>query len=168
MRIAPAGTTDIYTIEKLAHAIWPECYGEILSKDQLDYMLNKFYSPQSLQEQIEKLHHHFILIFQGETAVGFADYSFKENSPSIYRLNKIYVLPSLQGAGYGKELLQYICELAAAEGARSVELNVNRHNPALHFYKKKGFEIDHEEDIDIGEGYYMNDYVMIKKIATAG
>jgi ribosomal protein S18 acetylase RimI-like enzyme len=37
---------------------------------------------------------------------------------------------------------------------------VNRHNRALHFYEKQGFKIIREEDIDIGSGYFMNDYVM--------
>ena len=43
-----------------------------------------------------------------------------------------------------------------------LELNVNRHNDAFHFYTKLGFSISKEEDNDIGEGYFMNDYVMEK------
>jgi ribosomal protein S18 acetylase RimI-like enzyme len=43
-------------------------------------------------------------------------------------------------------------------------VNVNRHNKALHFYEKYGFKIIREEDIDIGEGYFMNDYVMELKL----
>jgi ribosomal protein S18 acetylase RimI-like enzyme len=50
-------------------------------------------------------------------------------------------------------------------GAGSIELNVNRYNNALAFYQKLGYEILREEDIDIGEGFYMNDYVLFKKVS---
>jgi ribosomal protein S18 acetylase RimI-like enzyme len=37
---------------------------------------------------------------------------------------------------------------------------VNRDNPAIQFYQKFGFEIIDKEDIDIGNGFLMEDYVM--------
>jgi len=37
---------------------------------------------------------------------------------------------------------------------------VNRQNNAKNFYEKLGFVVIKEEDIDIGNGYFMNDYVM--------
>ena len=37
---------------------------------------------------------------------------------------------------------------------------------AINFYKKNGFQIIREEDVDIGNGYYMNDYVMSKSIGN--
>ena len=43
-------------------------------------------------------------------------------------------------------------------------LNVNRFNKAQYFYKKLGFEVAYEEDIEIGNGYLMEDFVMEKKI----
>jgi ribosomal protein S18 acetylase RimI-like enzyme len=43
-------------------------------------------------------------------------------------------------------------------------LNVNRNNKALGFYQKFGFVILREEDIDIGNGYFMNDYIMVCKL----
>jgi hypothetical protein len=42
--------------------------------------------------------------------------------------------------------------------------NVNRYNNALAFYQKLGYEILKEEDIDIGEGFFMNDFVMLKDV----
>jgi ribosomal protein S18 acetylase RimI-like enzyme len=37
---------------------------------------------------------------------------------------------------------------------------VNRENKAIGFYNKLGFTIIAEEDIPIGNGFFMNDYVM--------
>jgi ribosomal protein S18 acetylase RimI-like enzyme len=46
----------------------------------------------------------------------------------------------------------------------SMTLQVNRNNKAVEFYKKFGFEIIDEQDFDIGNGYYMNDFIMRFKI----
>ena len=39
-------------------------------------------------------------------------------------------------------------------------MNVNRHNPAVGFYKHMGFHEYATRDFHIGSGYYMNDYIM--------
>jgi ribosomal protein S18 acetylase RimI-like enzyme len=158
--IKAAGITDMPIIHNLAHEIWPSAYGDILSPAQLKYMLNQFYSLSSLQKQVTELKHHFILILDENIPVGFASFSLKEKDSSIFRLHKIYVLPQQQGTATGKLLLEYVINSAKLSGATSLELNVNRHNKARSFYEKYGFTITGQEDIDIGAGYFMNDYVM--------
>lgn len=163
--IKKAGINDVALIRRLAHAIWPDAYGEILSPEQLAYMLQLIYSTQSLTKQIEDLHHQFIIVYDNNEAVGFASYSPKTlHDTSIYRLHKLYVLPNQQGKGTGKFLLNYIIDEIRPMAATIIELNVNRYNKALHFYTKIGFAISKEEDIDIGGGYFMNDYVMCLKL----
>ena len=158
--IKVAGYKDLHVINHLAHTIWPDAYGKILSPHQMSYMLDKIYSLTSLQTQVTNLKHNFILVYADDIPVGFASFSPKENERTIYRLHKIYLLPEQQGTGTGKMLLAYIIREAKAAGASSLELNVNRQNIARNFYAKQGFLIKKEEDIHIGEGYFMNDYVM--------
>ena len=161
MEIKKAGVQNIKEIQSLTYAIWPDAYGKILSKEQLDYMLQLIYSDDALKNQIENLKHQFIILYEKEAAVGFASYSPKEkNNPTVFHLNKLYVLPSQQGKGTGKLLLNYIIKEIKNAGAKMLDLNVNRENKALHFYNKLGFKIAYEEDIDIGNGYFMNDYIM--------
>ena len=75
------------------------------------------------------------------------------------------MLPQQQHKGAGRLLLNFIIEEAKKSGAGFIELNVNRHNQsALNFYFKNDFITIKEEDIDIGSGYFMNDYVMQKKL----
>lgn len=157
--IKPAKIDDLETIHRLAHAIWPAAYLEILGRQQLDYMLEKIYSLHSLEHQLTTLKHRFIILTEDNIPAGFASYSEHTDEP-VYHLNKIYVLPSLQGKHLGKQLLTYIISQIKKSGATSLQLNVNRHNKALHFYEKQGFKIISIEDIDIGSGYFMNDYVM--------
>ena len=159
IKIRPAQITDLPTIHDLAHEIWPSAYLEILGQAQLDYMLNKIYSLPSLQHQFTILKHYFILAAENENPVGFASYSPHEDA-TVYHLNKIYVLPDQQGKNMGKQMLNYVISEIKKLGATSLQLNVNRHNKALHFYQKQGFKIIRKEDIDIGSGYFMNDYVL--------
>ncbi len=164
IKIVPAGTEDIPIINSLAYSIWPVAYKEILSKDQMDYMLDLFYSPSSLQQQIQQLRHQFLILYFKDDPAGFASYSTKDNLKDIYKLHKLYVLTNHQGAGLGKSLLHEVIKLAKAEGGEFLQLNVNRNNKALQFYLINDFKIISEEDINIGKGYFMNDYIMQKEL----
>ena len=160
MEIKSATTTDVEIIQKLAQEIWPVCYGKIISADQLHYMLDLIYSPAALKTQMYK-GHKFVIVYKDETPIGFASYSAKSfEEPTIFRLHKIYVLTNLQTKGIGSFLLQHVITESKNARATLLELNVNRHNVAKHFYEKKGFIVLREEVIDIGNGYVMDDYVM--------
>ncbi|MEO8961308.1 MAG: GNAT family N-acetyltransferase [Ginsengibacter sp.] len=154
------GIEGLDIIRRLAYAIWPSAYTEILGGDQVKYMLNNFYSVSSLQNQVNILKHQLIIVSDEEDPVGFASFSAHADDPTVYHLNKIYVLPAQQGKYIGRQILDYIADRIKSNGACSLQLNVNRYNKALHFYEKYGFTIIKEEDIDIGDGYFMNDYVM--------
>lgn len=169
MVIREANVAHIAIIHKLAYDIWPSAYGHILSPAQLTYMLEMMYSFESLQKQIEEQGHRFIILYDNLynsiIPIGFASFSKKAHTePIVYRLHKLYVLPRSQDTGCGKYLLNYIIEEIKKEGAAFLELNVNRDNPAQYFYHKMGFIITKEEDIDIGHGFFMNDYVMERKL----
>jgi diamine N-acetyltransferase len=164
MEIKKAFLQDIATIQQLAETIWPEAYGKIISATQLRYMLNLIYSETALIAQIEK-GHQFILAFENNEAIGFASFSPKsELQSTTFRLHKIYVLPHVPTKGIGSFLLSYVCNESIKQGATLLELNVNKYNPAMQFYLKKGFTILRDEVIDIGEGYVMDDYVMVLAI----
>jgi ribosomal protein S18 acetylase RimI-like enzyme len=155
--VRKADEDDINTIGYLAQVIWPETYADILSPEQIDYMMKLFYSPASLAKQMKK--HAFLVAELDEEAVGFASYSITQQ-PGIYRLHKLYVLTGMKGRGIGSALLRFILEDLQPGNITSLELNVNRYNSARLFYEKLGFEVLREEDIDIGNGFQMNDYVM--------
>jgi GNAT superfamily N-acetyltransferase len=157
--IRPADPEDINTIGFLAQQIWPSTYGEIITGDQLQYMLNLFYSPLALRRQMVDQRHQFLLVEQDGSAIGFASWSATDEE-GIFKLHKLYVLPGVQGKGLGRGMLQFIYEAIRPEGARVLRLNVNRYNKARQFYERMGFHVVGEEDLEIGQGYFMNDYVM--------
>ena len=156
---------DIPVIQDLAFASWEVAYKDILSPDQIIYMLDLFYSKTSLKDQMTTKGHKFILAKEEEKPVGFAAYSPKHGKGHlVYHLHKLYVLPDQQGKGIGKSLLHFITNDIKPAGAKVLELKVNRHNKARYFYEKIGFTVSGELDTDIGNGYFMNDYVMLKTI----
>jgi diamine N-acetyltransferase len=164
MEIKKVGTESIPTIQRLAELIWPQAYGKIISLEQLRYMLNLIYSEVSLKAQIQK-GHQFVLAIENNEAIGFASFSQKsEIESTTFRLHKIYVLPNAPTKGIGSFLLSYICNESIMQGATLLELNVNKYNPAMQFYLKKGFTVLRDEVIDIGEGYVMDDYVMVLQL----
>ncbi len=155
--IRPASFNDIKFIQQIVAETWPQTYTSILGKEQVDYMIEKLYSTPSLEDQMKK-GHYFFLALNNYSAVGFASFSHEEGL--TYKLQKLYVLPNHQKSGIGKKLLKTIETVARSMGGKVLELNVNRNNNAKGFYEKRGFAILEEENIDIGNGYFMNDYVM--------
>jgi len=161
--IRQADLDDINTIGFLAQQIWPQAYGDILSKEQLAYMLHLIYNPSALKDQMLKQHHNFLVAELEDEPVGFASFS-KTGSNGAYKLHKLYVRSDIQGKGLGKALINAVLEEIVPQQAETLYLNVNRRNKARLFYEKLGFEIIGEENIDIGSGYYMTDFVMEKKL----
>lgn len=163
IHIFKATVADFKTINEIAHKIWPLTYGEILSQEQLTYMLNAFYSDAALQENIAN-GHEFLLAKEADTVLGFASFEHQYENTASTKIHKIYILPETQGKGIGKSLIDAIAQLAKENNSISLLLNVNRFNKALTFYQKLGFQIIEEVDIELEFGYLMEDYVMEKEI----
>ena len=161
MQIKEATTNDISAIQNLAEITWENTYN-FLPNGQIEYMLELMYSNTSLQEQMNSGHQFYVAIVD-ENIVGFASVS-KEKDDNIFKLNKLYVLPTKQKSGAGKALLQSVIAYAKENNAFELQLQVNRNNNAKDFYLKQGFTILYEADFEIGNGYFMNDYVMQLKI----
>lgn len=165
MRTRHAGSEDVPVIRAIAQATWPISYKEMISSAQIAYMLDLMYSEGSLHEQMTAKRHHFLLAYVNEEAIGFAGFEHGYRYGRS-RLHKLYVLPHSQGSGAGNLLLSHVEQAAIAAGDTRIELNVNRFNPTRHWYAKRGFVIERDEVIDIGQGFVMDDHVMVKVLAT--
>ncbi|MCB9165755.1 MAG: GNAT family N-acetyltransferase [Flavobacteriales bacterium] len=164
MTLREATTADIPLIGSMARHIWPVVYPGIITPAQIAYMLELMYSDAALRDQLVHKGHRF-LIADGEAgaALGFAGFEMG-HSPQHARLHKLYVLPELKGTGVGHALLMGVLKAAAQAGDRTIELNVNKYNPAISFYTRHGFTVERDEVLDIGQGYVMDDHVMVRTI----
>jgi GNAT superfamily N-acetyltransferase len=163
MTIRKINTDEVGIIHDLAHKIWPSTFSEILSKEQISYMLNWMYNSATLKQQIEE-GHQFFLAEENGAPNGFM--GIQSNYPDKHstKIHKLYVLPEIQGKGTGRLLIETAIEVAKNNRNDRLVLNVNRFNKAVSFYQRIGFEILLEENIDIGNGYLMEDYVMERTI----
>lgn len=151
-------------IQKLAHAIWPDTFQSILSNEQIAYMLNWMYSIETLQEQIKTGHEFYVAAIDNEP-VGFMGI---EKIEQRLKIHKLYVLPKMQGEGLGNMFIDFAKKRAQEMNATALFLNVNRFNKAVDFYKHIGMQIIKEEDIDIGNGYLMEDFVFELTLTNSG
>lgn len=163
--IRTATSADFAAIRAVVHEVWPVAYREMITPEQISYMLEWMYSDESLQKQIAEEGCIFLLYESNGIVLGFA--SFSEIEPSLFKLHKLYVYTQWQGKGIGKALLDEVKKRATQRGGQAIELQVNKKNIAQHFYLKQGFSIDRELVLDIGEGFVMDDYVM-KALLSAG
>ena len=164
LSIQVAGIPDIPMIRQLAFAIWPHTYSHIISKEQIAYMLDMMYSSDSLQKQMNEDDCTFIIVLDNQEPIAFASYAphaaGDATSKTIWKLHKIYILPSKQGKGTGRYIIHYIANDITKKGATALQLQVNRNNKAKDFYNKIGFRIIKTADFDIGNGFFMQDHVM--------
>ncbi len=161
--IERADVEDIPVIISLAKATWEPTYRDILSKAQIDFMFNDMYAPAALEEQMNGLGHTFLLLYVDGKPAGYASYSVKPVENNVFKLQKLYLLPELQGKGLGRVLMNAVEEQVKEEEGTILELNVNRYNPARSFYERCGFTFYKEEDVPIGE-FWMNDFIMRKNL----
>lgn len=163
LSIRNAFIEDIPVIQDVAARVWPVTYKDILTPEQIAYMMELMYGAAGLTRQISELQHRFLLLYDDEQPVGYASYSTTA-LPGIYKLHKLYLDPVCQGKGAGKLLLSKVMEIVKEAQAHTLEVDVNRHNKARLFYEKLGFSLIKEKDTDIGNGYLMTDYVLRKAI----
>ena len=160
--ILRAGENDLQTIHDMAQVVFRQTYHEILSSQQMEYMMEWMYSLPNLRNQLSDGHAYFIAYMDG-TPCGYMSIQqegFHEDV-MVFHLHKLYVMSSMHGKGIGRLLFNQAQEYVSERFASSrIELNVNRKNPAVHFYRHIGMRVLREGDFHIGEGFYMNDYIM--------
>jgi GNAT superfamily N-acetyltransferase len=156
--IREANTADISAIHEIAHEVWPKAYAEVITAEQIAYMLDWMYSPPALSDQLRSGIRFLLLEDTTSTPLGFA--SFRCLEGTHWKLDKLYVRSDRQKRGLGKSLIERVRLEIKQSGGTQLELQVNRKNKAVGFYEKNGFQILRVDDFDIGDGFYMNDYIM--------
>ena len=160
--IVAANTSEYFNvIATLADSIWREHYIPIIGKPQVDYMLEKFQSVKAIVEQVRNDFEYY-LIYLNEAPVGYI--SIKKETEALF-LSKIYVLSSQRGKKIGKTALNFVEEKGKAYKLNKIRLTVNIHNTnSIAAYKNLGFKNIGSVVADIGNGFVMDDFEMIKEI----
>ncbi|WP_447951224.1 N-acetyltransferase family protein [Chryseobacterium koreense] len=154
-----ASENDIGMIRDLAKKSWNSAYAEILSPDQIDYMLGEMYSVDELMRHLQNPGFPYYLIFVDEKPAGFIGFEFNYEKDTT-KLHRIYLLAETHGKGIGKTAINFLKDEVKKIGNHRIILNVNKINNAKNVYESQGFQIYDEGVFDIGNGYVMDDYLM--------
>lgn len=148
---------NISSIQTMADEIWRDHYPEIIGMEQVEYMLGRFYSREGMLQQMRDGQQFYRVMLDGQPK-GFL--AIEARGEGNYFLNKLYIDKREQGRGLGQAIWQNV--LLLLSDLREMRLQVNRQNyKAINFYFKVGFVIERVADFDIGDGYFMNDFVML-------
>jgi len=159
IQLQKAKSEDIPLVTSLAHKIWKAYYPAIITHEQIDYMLDKFYSTSSLDNQMNE-GQNFYLINNDGISVGYL--SVAQKNQGDYFLNKFYIDPNEHRKNIGENSFLLLLDLLP--DLKTMRLTVNRSNfKSINFYFKLGFIIEEVKDFDIGNNYFMNDFIMIYK-----
>lgn len=165
MKISIINQSNIGEIQKVASKAWPEAFKDILSEDQIIYMMEMMYSNNALNEQINVMEHRYFIVHNNDIPVAYMSIEHNSSGTGKTKIHKAYILPEHQRMGIGKLLFERAFEEAKTRGDMAVYLNVNKYNErAIAFYNKMGFVLVKEEVIDIGNGFVMDDYVFEKNL----
>ena len=152
---------QIEIVESLAEEIWTEHYIPIIGKAQVDYMLDRFQSKQSISDQIRSGFLYF-LVKEDKQFIGYI--GVQQKGDELF-LSKIYIKSSERGQGLGKKAIQFIERLAKEKGVRKIALTVNKNNrDAIKAYERLGFKNLGSLIQEIGNGFIMDDFRMEKTV----
>jgi ribosomal protein S18 acetylase RimI-like enzyme len=155
-----ASEADIPLVQDLSSRIWREYYPGIITHAQIDYMLGKMYATEVIGEEIRNKGYCYVIVQQGREAVGYIAWRF-DTTVKVVLISKLYLLPGLHGRGIGRQMLQHVREDAVQQGAKRIQLFVNKNNTkAIAAYERFGFVKADPVVSDIGGGFVMDDYRM--------
>ena len=154
---------DLVRVRKIADVIWPETFKDILSPEQIRYMMQMMYAPEVMSRELAEGYSFNIVLADGRDA-GYVVYSAYGDDGTA-KLHKVYLLKDFHRQGIGQKMLEYVCSCCRERGFTSVLLAVNKQNlPAQKAYLRHGFIMEKAVKCDIGHGFFMDDYLMRKTL----
>ncbi len=162
--IRPLRDGEIPALVALAGEIWRAHYPGIISIAQIEYMLAQRYNEGLIRDELARTDLWWDVLMVDDAMTGYASY-FLTDVPHEMKLDKIYLHPRTHRRGYGAMLLEHVMKFMAGAGCTRLTLAVNRHNSnAIAAYRKYGFHIAETSVREIGEGFMMDDYIMVKAV----
>ncbi len=161
LQLTPVTEHEFPAVHELAETIWRQHYTEIITPEQIDYMLAGRFSDDALRDQLQAPYKWLELLRLSGTPVGYCGYELSREDPDALKVGQLYVLENHRGKGLGRFMLGYVEKRARELGLHRLVLQVNKRNTgAIAFYRRAGFEVVREAVFEIGAGFVMDDYVM--------
>jgi diamine N-acetyltransferase len=162
VRFDPITEADFEIVARLAGTIWRSHYANMISMAQIEYMLAERYTPDKLRRYVNAADQWLDILRLADTSIGYCSY-VKTSLPGEMKLEQLYLLREHRGKGLGGFMLRHVEARARKQGLNALALQANKRNvDSIAFYRKAGFTVREEAAFDIGNGFVMDDYVMVK------
>lgn len=149
---------DIHILAQCAKSIWNEYFIDIITQEQIDYMVDKFQSYPALTKAINEEQYTYFLAFDEDVCFGYC--GIRVDQERLF-LSKLYVAKTYRGKGLSSKLFQKAKEFAHEQHCISIYLTCNKYNQhSLDVYKHHGFQCIDSVQTDIGRGFIMDDYIL--------
>lgn len=158
--IVPADEDDIPALSALAEEIWFSHFPAIIGEEGCRYMVDTYQSAEAMREQMreEGYNYRFFVSRESGEPEGYFAFYLRPEKSDIY-LSKLYMRKDQRGRGCARQALDYLADIARAEGLDAIRLTCNSGNTgSIAVYEHLGFVLeDRIVDNDVGGGYIMDD-----------
>lgn len=165
--VMPVATEkQIVELEETANYVWHNYYKDIISQEQIDYMLKNYQSREAVRKNMSEGYIYYMIMADGELA-GYICVLLQSDYALVQSL---YIKPEYRRRGLAKRTLAHIDAIFANKEhgfdyIKKLRVNVARNNSfTINVYERLGFEKVRAVDTDIGGGFYRHDYVMERKV----
>lgn len=156
---------QIDSLCRIAERVWHLTYDDLVPTGQVEYMLDKFQSPHAVKDQTARLNYRYYLIICDGQDAGFVGFSPRYEGREEMFLSKVYLLPEYRGQGAVSKAFALVEQETRKEGLSRIRLTVNKGNAhAVEVYQHYDFHTVEKVKTDIGSGYVMDDFIMVKEL----
>ncbi len=157
-----ATVEQIALTAKLAAEIWREHYTAIIGTEQVNYMLARFQSVEAITGKIDSGELIYFLIHYHKQAAGY--FAVQIRKDEVF-LSKLYILAAQRHRGLARTALNFIKNITAENCLNRISLTINKNNhDSLAVYERMGFKLAGEAINDIGNGFFMDDFILELKL----
>lgn len=170
VRIRKANIIDIDLIVKLGIQTQLETFQKDNKPEVLEAYIVENFNPKIIKNELKDENSAYFITEKDDIAIGFVkmrrdnDAENKLAGENAIELQRIYIVESEKGKGFGKLQLEFCENIAKTEGYDIIWLGVwEKNHFAMEFYKRNGFEMFGSHPFMFG-GEVQNDFIMRKRL----
>ena len=160
---------DLELLCKISRETFYQTFADYNTAENMRAYLDSAYNEEKLYRELSNPNSSFFFVYVDERVAGYLklnEFAAQTDINDIdsLELERIYILKEFQGAGLGKDLLDYTISIAIEHGKKYIWLGVWEHNErAKHFYDKNGFYRIGAHSFVVGDDV-QTDFVMRKDL----
>jgi ribosomal protein S18 acetylase RimI-like enzyme len=135
--IRPVTPSDVAAVRRVLVETWHATYDAVLGAERVAEITGTWHSLGNLAAQVDRPAEVFLLAEAGDAIVATASVVRQAEGA---RLGRLYVLPTFQGQGIGRALMDEALRLAGDPDPVTLEVEPTN-APAIRFYEMAGFRI---------------------------